>query len=338
MRKPLIHILFWTGFFFTWNRIVYFYIDNPINRLYFTALDVSLVITAFYIVFTYLMAAYFKKKRIGLFIFSLSVLVIALSALHSFILWLMLQHNVVPIHFNFSWTFKDLQYNRFFIALIGTLAGCISKLAIDRVQSGKRIERMEKEKSVAELTYLKAQINPHFLFNSLNSLYAQLEAGSKDTKATLSALAEVLRFQLYDCDADRIPVHKEIEYLKNYFTLQSIRKENCLVEFECDEVPDKLEIAPLLLVPFIENAFKYVSDNDTPTNFIKAALRFDKGTLFFYCSNTIIPGKPADEQANKGIGLNNVIKRLQLIYTDQYKLESGIKENTYDVDLKIRLI
>jgi two-component system LytT family sensor kinase len=263
--------------------------------------------------------------------------VIALTVLHSFIMWFSLQHNLVPIHFNFSWTYKDLQYNRFLIALSGTLAGCISKLAIDRVESGKRIERMEKEKSIAELTYLKAQINPHFLFNSLNSLYAQLEAGSKDTKTTLSALAELLRFQLYDCDTDLIPVHKEVEYLKNYFMLQSIRKENCFVEFECGEVPGKLEIAPLLLVPFIENAFKYVSDNDTSANFIKAVLRFDNNTLYFYCSNTVMPVKPADKQANKGIGLNNVVKRLQLIYGDQYELEAGIKEDIYVVDLKIRL-
>jgi two-component system LytT family sensor kinase len=155
MRKPVLHILFWIGLFFIWNRIVYFYIDNPLNRIYFTALDVSLIITTFYIVFSYLMPSYFKRKRLGLFILSLFVLVIALSALHSFIMWFMLQHNVVPIHFNFYWTFKDLQYNRFFIALLGTLAGCICKLAIDWVQSSKRIERMEKEKSVAELIYLK---------------------------------------------------------------------------------------------------------------------------------------------------------------------------------------
>src|SRR6185437_4828007 len=226
-------------------------------------------------VFSWLIPIYLKKRKVWFFILSLFVMAAALSALHSFIMWLLLVHNVVPIHFNFSWTFKDLQYNRFFIALLGTLAGCIVKLAMDWVQSSKRIERMEKEKSVAELIYLKAQINPHFLFNSLNSLYAQIEAGSKDSKSTLSALSELLRFQLYDCDTDFIPVRKEIEYLKNYFTLQGIRKDNCTVEFLYDDVPGELMIAPLLLVPFIENAFKYVSDNDTAPNFIKAALKFD---------------------------------------------------------------
>ncbi len=160
MRKPVIHILFWIGFFFTWNRIVYFYIDNPLNRLYFTALDVSLIITAFYIVFSYLMPLYFKSKRIGLFVVSFIILVVVLGALHSFIMLLLLRHNVMPIHFNFYWTYKDLQYNRFFIALLGTLAGCITYLAIDWVRSSKRIERMEKEKSVTELIYLKAAAQP----------------------------------------------------------------------------------------------------------------------------------------------------------------------------------
>jgi len=336
MRKPVIHILFWLGFFFIWDRIVYFYIDNPLNRLYFSALDVSLIVAAFYIVFSWLMPIYFKKRKTGFFILALFLMAVVLSALHSFIMWLLLIHNVVPIHFNFSWTFSDLRYNRFFIALLGTLAGCIVKLAMDWVRSSKRIERMEKEKSVAELIYLKAQINPHFLFNSLNSLYAQIEAGSKDSKNTLSALSELLRFQLYDCDTDFIPVRKEIEYLKNYFTLQGIRKDNCTVEFLHDEVPGELMVAPLLLVPFIENAFKYVSDNDTAPNFIKAALKFDGGTLFFYCSNSAIPASSDDERPNK-IGLNNVVRRLGLIYGDAYELETGVNDGVYDVYLKIRL-
>ena len=198
-------------------------------------------------------------------------------------------------------------------------------------------ERMEKEKSVAELIYLKSQINPHFLFNSLNSLYAQLESGSKETKNTLSALAELLRFQLYECDADRIPVHKEIEYLKNYFTLQSIRKENCEMEFLFGDVPAGLTIAPLLIVPFIENAFKYVSDYDDRPNFIKAALKFDGDTLYFHCTNTMLPVDTSNGYSNKGIGLNNVLKRLQLIYGDQYALTTSVNGDIYIVNLKIRL-
>jgi len=338
MRKPLVHVLFWVGFFFIWNRIVYFYIDNPVNRLYFTALDISLIITSFYIVFGFLMPRYFKKKRIVLFGILVAVLVITLSASHFFIMLFLLRHSAMPIHFNFSWTYTDMQYNRFFIALLGTLGGCITKLAIDWVQSSKRIERMEKEKSVAELIYLKSQINPHFLFNSLNSLYAQLEAGSADTKDTLSALAELLRFQLYECNADSIPVYKEIEYLKNYFTLQSIRKENCLVEFLCDDLPGNLTIAPLLLMPFVENAFKYVSDNDDKPNFIKAGLNFNNGILQFYCHNTLLPNKQEDKSPNNGIGLNNVVKRLELIYGEKYKLINGIERDIYNVDLEIWLI
>ncbi len=150
-------------------------------------------------------------------------------------------------------------------------------------------------------------------------------------------MAELLRFQLYDCDADRIPVSKEIEYLKNYFTLQSIRKENCITEFLYDDVPAELTIAPLLIVPFIENAFKYVSDYDDRPNFIKAALKFGGDTLYFHCTNTMLPFHMPNGQANKGIGLNNVVKRLQLIYGDQYTLTNSINGDIYIVDLKIRL-
>jgi sensor histidine kinase YesM len=195
---------------------------------------------------------------------------------------------------------------------------------------------MEKEQSIAELTYLKAQINPHFLFNSLNSLYAQLEAGSKDTKGTLMALADLLRFQLYDCDADFIPLKKEIEYLQNYFTLQSIRKDNCVIAFVVDEVPADTTIAPLLLVPFIENAFKYVSDYDGMNNYIRAALKLNGDELYFYCSNTT-QEKKAQTAPCKGIGINNVAKRLRLIYGDSCSLTTGFKDALFDVALKIKL-
>src|SRR6185312_4950186 len=188
MRKPLIHLLFWMGFFFIWNRIFYFYMGNPVNRLYFTFLDVSLIAAAFYGVFIYLMPLYLKTKRMGLFLLSLTALVVALSAFYSFIMWFILQHNVVLIHFRFYWTYKNVQDNRFFIALLGILAGFFVKLGIDRMEVSRQMERMAKEKSLAELTYLKAQINPHFLFNSLNSLYAHMEANSVNAKDTLVSL------------------------------------------------------------------------------------------------------------------------------------------------------
>jgi len=203
---------------------------------------------------------------------------------------------------------------------------------------GRRMETMEKEKSLAELTYLKAQINPHFLFNSLNSLYAQLELNPEGAKGTLVSLADLLRYQLYECNTDFIPVAKELAYLKNYFSLQNIRCDNCSANLLIKEDCEDLRIAPFLLIPFVENAFKYVSDYDDQENFIKVEVDFVNSELNFVCINTFdVKSYQQTDNMNKGIGLINVKKRLELIYGNKFKLEEGINNGSYYVTLTLNL-
>jgi len=338
MRKYLLHFLFWVIFFLMWNRIMYFYISNDLNRIYFSVLDVSMIMLAFYIIYLYLMPYYFKQKNIWALVLSSILLIIVLSGVFSWLMLIFLHHNLVPIHFDFSWNYKDLQLNRFFIALVGVLGGCFVKLAIDRQEAGKRMDIMEKERSVAELKYLKAQLNPHFLFNSLNSLYSQMEIESGNPKGTLSSIADLMRYQLYECNVDFITVGKELAYLKNYFNLQSIRKDNCKTELIMDDKHNNLLIAPLLLIPFMENAFKYVSDSDEKKNFIRADIRFAGEKLIFNCVNTIdAPAINTFPNNDKGIGLANVRKRLDLIYKDRYLLQAGPTNEEYKVTLTLKL-
>ncbi|HWK04790.1 MAG TPA: sensor histidine kinase [Puia sp.] len=301
-------------------------------------MDVSLIAFAFYIIYVYVMPDYLRRKRIGTLILLSILLTILLAGIYSWVMGVFLHHGLVPIHFYFSWDYTDMQYNRFFIALIGVLAGCFVKLAVDRLEVGRRMETMEKEKSLAELTYLKAQINPHFLFNSLNSLYAQLELNPEGAKGTLVSLADLLRYQLYECNTDFIPVAKELAYLKNYFSLQNIRCDNCsanlLIKGDCED----LRIAPFLLIPFVENAFKYVSDYDDQENFIKVEVDFVKSELNFVCINTFdVKSYQQTDNMNKGIGLINVKKRLELIYGNKFKLEEGINNGSYYVTLTLNL-
>jgi two-component system, LytTR family, sensor kinase len=338
MRKMLLHLIFWIVFFLMWNRLVNFYISNNLNRVYFSVLDVSLIVSAFYIIYLYVMPDYLRRKRIGRLIGLSILLTILLAGIHSWIMGVFLHHGLMPINFHFSWDYTDMQYNRFFIALIGVLGGCFVKLAIDRLEVGRKMEIMEKEKSKAELTYLKAQINPHFLFNSLNSLYAQLELNPEGARGTLVSIADLLRYQLYECNTDFILVEKELNYLNNYFNLQKIRNDNCTAIFDIEGDPDKLMIAPLLLIPFVENAFKYVSDYDNQENYIKARIDIVNSELNFYCINTFDAASSRQRgNMNKGIGLINVKKRLELIYSNHFSLKEEDNNGSYQVALTLNL-
>ncbi|TWI95553.1 GHKL domain-containing protein [Mucilaginibacter frigoritolerans] len=338
MRNFFLHLLFWVIFFLMWNQVVYFYISNQINRLYFSALDVSLIIAAFYMIYLYVVPNYFRRKSVMRLMLLAFMVVILLAGLYSWIMTIFLHHRLVPIRFDFSWNYTDLQFNRFFIALLGVLAGCFVKLGMDRIQVGRKMEIMEKEKSQAELTYLKAQINPHFLFNSLNSLYTQLELNPQAAKGTLVSLAELLRYQLYDCTADSIPLTKELAYLENYFNLQKIRKDNCSASLLIKGYHENLQIAPLLLILFVENAFKYVSDYDEKENSIHIEINVTNTGINFYCVNTFDVNYPQQaDDMNKGIGLNNVKKRLELIYTHKFNLNVESKNELYRVELTLNL-
>ena len=338
MRKFLLHFVFWIVFFLMWNRIMYFYVSNPVNSFYFSAWDVSMVILAFYAIYVYIMPDYFRRKSLARLMVCCVLLIAVLASVYAWVMGVSLHHMLIPIHFDFLWTYADLQYNRFFVALLGVLGGCFVKLAVDRIAVRQKMERMEKEESVAELTYLKAQINPHFLFNSLNSLYTQLELKPEDAKGTLISLSELLRYQLYECNAELIPMPKELAYLENYFNLQRIRTDNCHTSFLIEGAYENLSIAPLLLIPFVENAFKYVSDYDDKENFIKIRINIVNGGMNFRCSNTFdAKSRQQTDHTNKGIGLTNVRKRLELVYGNKFDLKEDVNNGIFDITLKVNL-
>ncbi|WP_158569280.1 sensor histidine kinase [Chitinophaga silvisoli] len=250
---------------------------------------------------------------------------------------LFLNHMVVPIHFNFSWNYTDLQYNRFFIALLGLLGGGAIKLALDRVNTQRRLNEMEKANSLAELTYLKAQLNPHFLFNSLNSLYTQLDFDLPQAKFTLVNIADLLRYQLYECSADFVPLSKELMHLENYFNLQRIRTEaTTILNVKVDN--NNLTISPLLLMPFVENAFKHVSDDDSRENIIQIDIQLTGENLHFYCMNTSPVKEPlSGTYDSTGIGLQNVRQRLELLYSNKYELTTKELDHKYYIYLNLIL-
>ncbi|ADV50751.1 signal transduction histidine kinase, LytS [Cellulophaga algicola DSM 14237] len=193
----------------------------------------------------------------------------------------------------------------------------------------------ENEKVNSELQFLKTQLNPHFLFNSLNAIYSLSVKKSDKTSEAIINLSELMRYMLYEADKDLAPLSKEIEYIKNYVQLQRLRlsdTENVLLKISGED--KQKSIAPLLFISFIENAFKYGTDFKGKTN-VKISLSiFDDG-IHFSVINKI--GAFRKEAKNSGVGLTNIKNRLNLLYPDSHELFVENDGENYCVRLTLKL-
>lgn len=199
----------------------------------------------------------------------------------------------------------------------------------------ERIQRdLENQRLTAELSFLKSQINPHFLFNSLNSIYSLAYQKSDTTPEAILKLSEIMRYMLYECNDNKVELTKELQYLQNYIDLQKIRFGNkAFINFEVNgEVTDQ-HIVPLLLISFIENAFKHGVAND-PISPIVLKINLSEGHLYFFVQNK---KHTHNRDASGGIGLINVKRRLDLLYAGKYNLEIRDEADTYTVQLSLVL-
>jgi two-component system, LytTR family, sensor kinase len=210
-------------------------------------------------------------------------------------------------------------------------------LQLSREWYGQRelIRKIEVEKLNTELEYLKAQINPHFLFNSINTIFFQIDKRNTAARETLSAFSEMLRYQLYECSGKEIPVEKEVLYLRNYIDLQRLRKdENYKIEFTDNDLHG-FSIAPLLLIPFVENAFKHVS-HFSNGNEIRIDVGRRDGIFWMNVFNTRDAHcQPIGEC--HGIGLKNVRRRLELVYKNRHRLQVNESPHGFTVNLELQL-
>src|SRR5687768_13498875 len=193
------------------------------------------------------------------------------------------------------------------------------------------------EKAETELKFLKSQINPHFLFNSLNSIYFLIDKQNTEARKTLLQFSDLLRYQLYDCNAETIEIEKEISYLKDYIRLQQLRRDNQYqVNVAINEDVRGFRIVPLLLIPFVENAFKHISHHTKEKNYVDVQLLRSNGTFTFLVENSREDQTKTSEPPG-GIGLKNVQRRLELLYADQYKLDILQNETTFRVALHLNV-
>jgi LytS/YehU family sensor histidine kinase len=216
------------------------------------------------------------------------------------------------------------------------IAGAAIKLMVDYSKLQQTMAETAKEKAEAELNFLKSQINPHFLFNSLNSVYFLIDKNNTEARESLHKFSDMLRYQLYELNGPRIPVEREVTYLQEYVDLQKLRKdENYSVQFSSSPDVKGFSIEPLLLVPFVENAFKHISHFNERNNFVKLNLSRSNGHFHFNIENSKEPGKTTEQHG--GIGLVNVKRRLELLYPGKHSLHIEDKNDLYKVELQLKL-
>ncbi|MCP4458833.1 MAG: sensor histidine kinase [Cytophagales bacterium] len=205
-------------------------------------------------------------------------------------------------------------------------------------QSKLKEIKLEADKATAELNILKNQINPHFLFNTLNNIYGLAYLGDNKAAEMISKLSQIMRYLLYDCDRDKVPLLKETELIENYLSLQKLKSESALnVDFYKAGLKNWASFPPMILINFVENCFKHSDLETNPDAWIKISLELEDKELTFHLENTTKKEVEKILFESKGIGLTNSVKLLEAHYPKKHKLHINKDNGVYELDLKIQL-
>jgi two-component system, LytTR family, sensor kinase len=331
IKYKLHHIAGWLLLYAGWY---YFrYEDYPGKAWLITLIKVSDLMIMVYIT-NYLLIPYLLyRKKYLLFAVAFIVIVSGFSMVKMSVEGIAFG---TPGFFDITSRFKARIYDNIIPHFLLVSTGAAFKLLADYAKAQRRIGFMAKEKAETELQFLKSQINPHFLFNSLNGIYFLIDKQNKDARETLLKFSDLLRYQLYDCSADLVQIEKELLYLKNYVQLQQLRNNsNCEIKMEIDDTVNGFSITPLLLIPFIENAFKHISHHTEKLNFVHVSMRKKNNSFLFSVINSKDNSRNTDIQG--GIGLANVKRRLELIYPAKHLLEIDNNSDTFTVQLALQI-
>lgn len=339
LKAFLAHILFWLVIMLTYAASEWGYRNNFQQALQFELLYLPIRMIAAYVNWYILIPRWLYKNKISTYLLTLLIFLIFLSIAQRYL-------NVYwgyPTFFP-DWFKKPLEFWVFFriIQNLVIIASPVAfstgiKLFMDWYQQKNKAKQLEIEKRAAELKYLKAQINPHFLFNTLNNLYGLSLEQSKKVPQLILKLSDLLSYSLYESAVERIAIRKEIKLINDFIALEKERYEGRLkIDWTIAKKVDReWEIAPLLLMPLVENAFKHGVKENIEQTIISLDLNKERQFLVFKVSNTV--PKTIDEKLPNGIGLKNLKRRLDLLYPNQHQLETFQEGNQFNALLKLKI-
>ena len=227
-------------------------------------------------------------------------------------------------------------------ALQGSLSGASLAISLKLFKhfylKNLRIQQLQKENVAAQLQILKAQVHPHFLFNTLNNIYSQIQLESPKGSKMIMGLSDILRYILYEGQKLLVPLKQELLMIKEYINLEKIRYGNKLdVHVMIPDKTDDINIAPLLILPFVENCFKHGTSSMLQNPWINLTVELKDTRLVMKLMNGKAPMKQ-NHNSKTGIGIGNVRQRLELLYSGKYDLQTKEDEEVFVVDLQVELI
>jgi sensor histidine kinase YesM len=348
------YILYWIFYllFFSFQRSTaqhYFFLVGGVDINYLDSLKISFLTNLAFlpgvIVITHLAVNYILPKFYFSNRFFLFSLILAFIVLFYPVIPLLIRTYIVePYIFNDP---NDYRLYNYFAAMLIFVFGMaplaafnISRHLRERALLQQKIERDRLESELklkeAELKLLKSQIHPHFLFNTLNNLYSLSLEKSDKAPDLIIRLADMLSYIIYDCNSERVPLVKEIDFLNSFIELQKVRYDSCDIHFNISGEMNNKQIAPMILHTFIDNSFKHGPDKDSGSPWIRISIAMNDGQLFFTVINSTMQNEQHQNKAS-GIGISNAIKRLDLIYPDKHDLVINHSGNKYSVFLKLEL-
>jgi len=332
-RKIALHLLFWIG---VWFLYIYFFHYNSEDRPYviwFSSLLMPVTIAVTYTLSYFLIPRFLLEKKYGKFVLYTFYVVLASSYWIVLIIYGCLiflkkwdASNIPPMIKNFF----------FVIILVYLVAGLVSFITIlnhnfRTAQKNKELQNKILEAQLQlkdqELQYLKMQIHPHFLFNTLNTIYGLSMKRSAQTPDVILKLSNLLDYILYQVSKPGVSVQEEIEHIREYTELERIRfKETLKTSFHADSIDPDIQIAPMLMIPLVENAFKHGSIVGGFLS-VDTTIQYNNGTLTLSVKNSFLSSE--ENGSKEGIGISNLKKRLEMHYPGAYELKNSISEHSY---------
>ncbi|MCE2616605.1 MAG: sensor histidine kinase [Phocaeicola sp.] len=283
-----------------------------------------------YFVNFYLLAPFlFEKKKYGWFVLA-NIGVILLANITVFFVDYSNIPKEVP-QFAILFGFFFIFILDFIVAFVAV--GIRSVLKVNEMR--QMLQEEQQKNTEAELLWLKNQLNPHFLFNTLNNISGLIQIDPDAAQDSIAKLSDLLRYTLYESNQDFVPVAGEIEFMENYIDLMKLRcGSNTTVTTDFDIRNGSIKIAPLLFISLIENAFKHGVSNSKPS-VIRMEMHTDGNQLFFLCENSNYP-KDDKNRSGSGIGLDNLKRRLELLYKGKYTFEKILEDEMYKVTITLK--